>query len=75
LSKREATHYKHCEQIPWKDTALAANDLANRKLKPKSAVIAHEECAQHYGLSIIDNDIQDLKHNDTLFLIITGGNN
>lgn len=65
--KRE---YLHCKQIPWADTALSANDLATGKLDENSAIIAHARCAKENNLTILDDNIQDLKDNETFFLVI-----
>ena len=53
------------------DTAQAAADLAAGKLAPTTAVIASRRCAEVYGLEILEESIQDLKHNFTTFLVVT----
>tara|TARA_B100000029_G_scaffold516539_1_gene630673 strand:+ start:4386 stop:4946 length:561 start_codon:yes stop_codon:yes gene_type:complete len=50
------------------DTAEAARRLSEGKLVETAAVIANKNCAQLYGLEIIEENIHDLKNNLTLFL-------
>ena len=50
------------------DTAEAARRLNEGKLPETAAVIASKFCAELYNLLIIEEDIQDLKNNLTLFL-------
>lgn len=50
------------------DTAEAARRLSERKLPETAAVIGNKHCAELYNLKIIEEDIQDLKNNLTLFL-------
>ena len=50
------------------DTAEAARRLSQGKLPKTSGVIGSKYCAELYGLSILEEDIHDLKHNLTLFL-------
>ena len=64
--------YPHCKLIPWVDTAQAAVDLAAGKLVDDSAVIAHARCAEKNGLRLLEEGIQDLQANETLFLVIQG---
>ena len=52
------------------DTAKAAQDLAKGNLPKNAAVIASKFSAEKYDLSILDNDIHDLKRNLTLFLAV-----
>ena len=52
------------------DTAKAAQDLAEGNLPKNAAVIASKFSAEKYDLSILDNDIHDLKRNLTLFLAV-----
>ncbi|MEM9242571.1 MAG: prephenate dehydratase domain-containing protein [Pseudomonadota bacterium] len=65
--------YPNCKQIEWADTALSASDLAAGKIDKHSAVIAHANCAKTNGLNILDQNIQDLKNNETLFLVVNAG--
>ena len=58
------------ELIEWKDTALAAKDLTEKKLPSSTAVIAPERSAELYNLDILESGIQDLKFNFTTFLAV-----
>ena len=53
------------------DTAKAAADLSNGTLSATTAVIASARCAEIYGLEILEGSIQDLKHNNTTFVVAT----
>lgn len=55
----------------YPDTAKAAADLASGKLPKDSAVIASRTAADVYGLEILEENIQDLKHNATSFIAAT----
>ena len=50
------------------DTAKAAEDLAQGKLSKTTAVIASRNAAQTYKLKILEESIQDLKFNYTVFI-------
>lgn len=52
----------------YMDTAKAAEDLASGKLPKTTAVIASRNAAETYGLSILEESIQDLKFNYTSFI-------
>lgn len=52
----------------YADTAKAAADLAVGKLPASTAVIASRNAADTYGLEILDESIQDLKYNYTMFV-------
>jgi prephenate dehydratase len=54
---------------PYVDTAKAAEDLAASTLPDTTAVIAPRRCAELYGLSILEESIQDLKFNYTTFVV------
>lgn len=54
-----------CEYL---DTAQAAADLAKGVLPPTTAVIASRMAAQMYKLDILEESIQDLKFNYTVFI-------
>ncbi len=58
------------ELIEWKDTALAAKNLAEGKMPSSTAVIAPERSAELYNLDILESGIQDLKFNFTTFLAV-----
>lgn len=55
--------------IPYADTAKAAADLSAGILPDTTAVIAPVGCAALYGLSILEESIQDLKFNYTTFVV------
>lgn len=52
----------------YADTAKAAEDLANGKFPKTTAVIASRNAATTYKLKILDESIQDLKFNYTVFI-------
>ncbi len=52
----------------YADTAKAAEDLKTGKLPKNCAVIASRNAAEAYGLSILEESIQDLKFNYTSFI-------
>jgi len=54
---------------PYADTAKAAADLATGVLPDTTAVIAPRGCASLYGLEILEESIQDLKFNYTVFVV------
>lgn len=56
------------ELVPYADTALAAKDLAAGVLPKTTAVVASARAAELYGLDILDEKIQDLKFNYTVFI-------
>lgn len=58
-----------CDILPYADTAKAAEDLANGTLPPTTAVIASRRAGELYGLQIIEESIQDLKFNYTVFVV------
>lgn len=55
----------------YMDTAKAAEDLAKGKLPKNTAVIASRNAATTYKLKILDESIQDLKFNYTVFIAAT----
>lgn len=59
------------EVVPYADTAKAAEDLSAGILPDTTAVIASRGCATLYGLSILEESIQDLKFNYTTFIVAT----
>lgn len=54
---------------PYADTALAAKDLAEGTLPRTTAVVASARAAELYGLDILEEKIQDLKFNYTVFVV------
>lgn len=65
-----ADHYWTCPLVEEDDTAEAARRLSEGALPVTTAVIANANCAELYGLEVLAPDIQDLKHNLTLFAAI-----
>ena len=65
-----ADHYWTCPLVEEDDTAEAARRLSEGTLPETTAVIANANCAELYNLEILAADIQDLKHNLTLFAAI-----
>lgn len=65
-----ATHFWGCNLVNEKDTALTAKRLATGELPRTVAVIGNKQCANLYGLTCLAEDIQDLKNNLTLFLVL-----
>lgn len=63
-----AEHFWTRPLVEADDTAESARRLKEGKLPDSAAVIAAKSCAEIYGLEIIQEDIQDLKNNLTLFL-------
>lgn len=61
--------WPNVEIVPYKDTAQAAADLAAGVLPATTAVIAPKGCATLYGLQILEESIQDLKFNYTVFVV------
>ncbi len=61
--------WPNIEIEPYADTALAAKDLAEGKLSESTAVIASSRAAELYGLDILDEKVQDLKFNYTVFVV------
>jgi len=61
----------NAEIIPYADTAKAAEDLASGVLPDTTAVIAPRGCAALYDLDILEESIQDMKFNYTMFLVAT----
>jgi len=57
--------------LPYADTAKAAADLSKGILSDDTAVIASRGCAALYGLEILEESIQDLKYNYTMFVVAT----
>ncbi len=63
---------KHPElmAVECEDTAGAAENISNRLLKGRAA-ICHASAAGMYGMKILEEKIEDNKHNFTRFLVLT----
>jgi len=57
--------------VPYIDTAKAAEDLSSGVIPDTTAVIAPRRCAELYGLQVLEESIQDLKFNYTVFVVAT----
>lgn len=62
--------FKEVEYLEWQNTAKAAKDLSEGKLKHDTAVIAPINSAQIYGLKVLAKSIQDDNPNLTAFIIV-----
>lgn len=60
--------WEDVELKEYADTAQAAADLHSGILSPQAGVIASRNCAELYGLDILEENIQDLKFNFTSFI-------
>lgn len=63
-----AEHFWTRPLIDADDTAESARRLSEGKIPETAAVVASKYCADLYGLTILQEDIQDLKNNLTLFI-------
>lgn len=57
--------------IDWGDTAKAARDLASGVITSDCAVIASKQAAIAYGLEVQQQNIQDVKPNITMFIVVS----
>ena len=57
-------------RVPASNTAVAASELG-RSDRTDAAVIASRECAELYGLSVLEEDISDVTSNYTRFICIS----
>jgi prephenate dehydratase len=56
--------------IDWGDTAKAARDLSSGIIDENCAVIASARAASVYNLQVIASNIQDVKPNVTMFVVV-----
>ncbi len=56
--------------VECEDTAGAAEEIARRGLKGRAA-ICHHTAAAMYGMKVLEDHIEDNKHNFTRFLVLT----
>ncbi|MCE3268432.1 MAG: chorismate mutase [Burkholderiales bacterium] len=61
--------------INWGDTAKAARDLASGVIPINCAVIGSARAATAYNLQVIASNLQDVKPNVTMFVIVKKLNN
>lgn len=57
-------------KIDWGDMAKAARDLASGALPDNAAVIGSRRAAEAYNLKILASNIQDVKPNVTMFVVV-----
>jgi chorismate mutase/prephenate dehydratase len=62
-------HLPGVRTVEMTSTAIAAQIAVD---KPGAAAIASLQAAMHYGLSVIDGNIEDNKHNATRFAVLGG---
>lgn len=62
---------KHIPQVEWEDMAKAARDLATGILPDNVAVLGSRRAAEAYNLKVIASNIQDVKPNVTMFVVVT----
>jgi prephenate dehydratase len=65
--------FPNAKIVPSEDTAKAAADVAAGKYSKTTAAIGPKSCARLYGLELLEEGVQDLKHNYTSFLAVTKG--
>lgn len=65
--------YPHIKLVEAKDTADVAKQISDKNMKGIAA-IASKNAAQLYGLHILSESIQTIKHNETRFVIVTREN-
>ena len=61
--------YPHIKLVEAKDTADVAKHISEKKIKGIAA-IASKKAANLYGLDILAESIQTIKHNETRFVIV-----
>ncbi len=61
--------YPHLEQIEAEDTGKAASDLAEGILPPECAVLCRKNAGELFGLTLIDENIEDFPDNRTHFCL------
>lgn len=71
LQCRKNLHKMGIISHPYADTALAANDVAERN-DPQRAALASELAAKEYNLKVIKKNLEDKNDNTTIFVTIAG---
>ncbi len=56
--------------VECEDTAGSAENIAHKQLRGRAA-ICHHTAAEMYGLKVLEDHIEDNKHNYTRFLVLT----
>ena len=69
-SKYIASNFKNIELYAADDTASAAKKLSKGLFTDRTAVICSIEAGMKNGLTLIDENIEDLEHNGTLFIMV-----
>ncbi len=62
---------KNLSPVQYYDTAGAANDLASGKIASPAAAIASRVAAEHYGLAVLAEGVEDNRNNYTRFILIS----
>ncbi|MBI2444807.1 prephenate dehydratase [Candidatus Micrarchaeota archaeon] len=68
---RDFLHEKGLQALQYYDTAGAARDLAAEKIPEGAAAIASRKAAEHYGLQVLAEGIEDNRNNYTRFILIS----
>lgn len=63
------SRHTHIKAVEDEDTAGSAKWIAQNELKGVGA-ICHADAAELYGLQVLENNIEDNKHNFTRFLVV-----
>jgi len=66
---RDFLHQNNLQAVQYYDTAGAAKDLAAGRIE--GAAIASRKAAEHYGLEILAEGIEDNRNNYTRFILIS----
>ena len=61
--------HPHMKAVETEDTAGAAEEIMQRQLRGKAA-ICHAEAARLHGMKVLEDSIEDNKHNFTRFLVV-----
>ncbi len=65
-----AAHYPDAAQQELPDTALGARYLNEGKLPDTTAVLCRQNAGEIFGLTLLAQDVEDLKENRTDFILI-----
>jgi len=68
---RDFLHANGLQAVQYYDTAGAAQDLAASKIQKGAAAIASRKAAEHYGLAILAEGIEDNRNNYTRFILVS----